>query len=163
MGDEPRAVPGPRQQQGRRAPSASPPRSASARTRAGSNDAGWPNITSEGVSCRAPGVTGIADPTGITTASGLKIDAASRRVHLGDREIALTAKEFDVLAVLASHHDKVVPRETLMNEVWDQNWYGSTKTLDVTIGRLRSKLEAAAAGEKVVAIRGVGFRLETGV
>ena len=104
----------------------------------------------------------VQDGTTVTTASGLKIDAASRRVHLGDREVALTAKEFDVLAVLASHHDKVVPRETLMNQVWDQNWYGSTKTLDVTIGRLRSKLEAADAGEKVVAIRGVGFRLETG-
>jgi DNA-binding response OmpR family regulator len=104
----------------------------------------------------------VPDDSTVTTASGLKIDAASRRVHLGDREIALTAKEFDVLAVLANSHDKVVPRETLMNEVWDQNWYGSTKTLDVTIGRLRSKLEAAAAGEKVVAIRGVGFRLETG-
>ncbi|MET0768238.1 MAG: response regulator transcription factor [Aeromicrobium sp.] len=102
------------------------------------------------------------DGTTVTTASGLKIDAASRRVHLGERELALTAKEFDVLAVLASHHDKVVPRETLMNQVWDQNWYGSTKTLDVTIGRLRSKLEAAEAGERVVAIRGVGFRLETG-
>ena len=102
------------------------------------------------------------DDTTVTTASGLKIDAGSRRVHLEDREIALTAKEFDVLAVLASNHDKVVPRETLMNQVWDQNWYGSTKTLDVTIGRLRSKLEAAQAGERVVAIRGVGFRLETG-
>ena len=102
------------------------------------------------------------DATTVTTASGLTIDAASRRVHLGERELALTAKEFDVLAVLASHHDKVVPRETLMNQVWDQNWYGSTKTLDVTIGRLRSKLEAADAGERVVAIRGVGFRLETG-
>lgn len=102
------------------------------------------------------------DDTTVTTSSGLKIDAASRRVHLGDKEIALTAKEFDVLAVLASNHDKVVPRETLMNQVWDQNWYGSTKTLDVTIGRLRSKLEAAEAGERVVAIRGVGFRLETG-
>jgi len=111
---------------------------------------------------RRSGSAPAPDDTTVTTSSGLKIDAASRRVHLGDREIALTAKEFDVLAVLANSHDKVVPRETLMNEVWDQNWYGSTKTLDVTIGRLRSKLEAAAAGEKVVAIRGVGFRLETG-
>ena len=102
---------------------------------------------------------GSSDTT-VTTASGLKIDAASRRVHLGDREIALTAKEFDVLAVLASHHDKVVPRETLMNEVWDQNWYGSTKTLDVTIGRLRAKLEGSEVGERIVAVRGVGFRLE---
>jgi DNA-binding response OmpR family regulator len=102
------------------------------------------------------------EPGVVTTASGLRIDAAARRVHLGDRELALTAKEFDVLAVLAAQHDKVVPRETLMNQVWDRNWYGSTKTLDVTIGRLRSKLEAADAGERVVAIRGVGFRLETG-
>ena len=111
---------------------------------------------------RRSGAPSAQDDTTVTTASGLRIDAASRRVHLNEREIALTAKEFDVLAVLASNHDKVVPRETLMNQVWDQNWYGSTKTLDVTIGRLRSKLEAADAGEKVVAIRGVGFRLETG-
>ena len=111
---------------------------------------------------RRSGTPSATDDTTVTTSSGLRIDAASRRVHLNEREIALTAKEFDVLAVLASNHDKVVPRETLMNQVWDQNWYGSTKTLDVTIGRLRSKLEAADAGEKVVAIRGVGFRLETG-
>jgi DNA-binding response OmpR family regulator len=111
---------------------------------------------------RRSGTPAAQDDTTVTTASGLRIDAGSRRVHLNEREIALTAKEFDVLAVLASNHDKVVPRETLMNQVWDQNWYGSTKTLDVTIGRLRSKLEAAEAGEKVVAIRGVGFRLETG-
>jgi DNA-binding response OmpR family regulator len=48
----------------------------------------------------------------------------------------------------------------LMAEVWDENWYGSTKTLDVTVGRLRQKLEAAGVQEKVVAVRGVGFRLE---
>jgi DNA-binding response OmpR family regulator len=102
------------------------------------------------------------ETTSVTTASGLTIDAASRRVQLGEREIALTAKEFDVLAVLATHHDKVVPRETLMNQVWDQNWYGSTKTLDVTIGRLRQKLESVGVTDRVVAVRGVGFRLEGG-
>jgi DNA-binding response OmpR family regulator len=48
-----------------------------------------------------------------------------------------------------------------MSEVWDENWFGSTKTLDVTIGRLRSKLEEAGASDRVVAIRGVGFRLES--
>jgi DNA-binding response OmpR family regulator len=47
-----------------------------------------------------------------------------------------------------------------MNEVWDENWYGSTKTLDVTVGRLRTKLEAAGLPERIVAVRGVGFRLE---
>ena len=103
-----------------------------------------------------------AEETSLVTASGLKIDVPSRRVMLGGAEIALTAKEFDVLALLAAHRDHVVSRDTLMNQVWDENWFGSTKTLDVTIGRLRGKLEAAGALERVVAIRGVGFRLETG-
>lgn len=104
----------------------------------------------------------VGEATSVTTSSGLRIDAASRRVQLDGVEIALTAKEFDVLALLASHLDKVVPRDVLMNQVWDENWFGSTKTLDVTIGRLRSKLESAGVVERVVAIRGVGFRLETG-
>lgn len=104
----------------------------------------------------------VGETTSVTTSSGLRVDAASRRVQLEGVEIALTAKEFDVLALLASHMDKVVPRDVLMNQVWDENWFGSTKTLDVTIGRLRSKLESAGVEERVVAIRGVGFRLETG-
>ena len=93
--------------------------------------------------------------------SGLRIDEGARRVRQADREIALTTKEFDVLALLASRSDQVVSREHLMSQVWDQNWFGSTKTLDVTIGRLRQKLEDAGASERVVAVRGVGFRLES--
>ncbi len=93
--------------------------------------------------------------------TGLRIDEGARRVRLDDREIALTTKEFDVLALLASERDQVVSREQLMSDVWDQNWFGSTKTLDVTIGRLRQKLEDAGATDRVVAVRGVGFRLES--
>ena len=103
---------------------------------------------------------GVGATTSVTTSSGLTIDPSSRRVQRDGAEIALTAKEFDVLALLASQIDKVVPREVLMNQVWHENWFGSTKTLDVTIGRLRTKLEAAGVVERVVAIRGVGFRLE---
>lgn len=95
------------------------------------------------------------------TATGLRIDTDARRVTIEQSEVALTAKEFDVLALLAASRDKVVSREQLMSEVWDENWFGSTKTLDVTIGRLRTKLETAGVVERVVAIRGVGFRLET--
>ncbi len=94
--------------------------------------------------------------------NGLRIDTDARRVTLNETEVALTVKEFDVLALLATARDKVVSREHLMSEVWDENWFGSTKTLDVTIGRLRSKLEEAGARDRVVAIRGVGFRLEGG-
>ncbi len=91
---------------------------------------------------------------------GLRLDIEARRVYAGDDEIKLTSKEFDVLTVLEAHRDKVVPRGRLMSEVWDENWYGSTKTLDVTIGRLRHKLEEAGLPDRVVAVRGVGFRLE---
>jgi DNA-binding response OmpR family regulator len=90
----------------------------------------------------------------------LRIDVAARRVYAGDEEVPLTGKEFDVLSILAAHRDKVVSRTTLMADVWDENWFGSTKTLDVTIGRLRQKLEGVGVTERVVAVRGVGFRLE---
>ena len=62
-----------------------------------------------------------------------------------------------VYQVTESGHEEF---ERLMSEVWDPNWFGSTKTLDVTIGRLRTKLEQAGLPDRVVSIRGVGFRLE---
>jgi DNA-binding response OmpR family regulator len=96
----------------------------------------------------------------IRNGTTLRVDVEARRVYAGDAEIKLTSKEFDVLTVLEAHRDKVVPRGRLMSEVWDENWYGSTKTLDVTIGRLRHKLEDAGLPDRVVAVRGVGFRLE---
>jgi len=105
--------------------------------------------------------TGSAATDG-TPGQGLRIDVAARRVHAGEDEVPLTGKEFDVLNILAANRDKVVSRGRLMADVWDENWYGSTKTLDVTIGRLRQKLESVGATERVVAVRGVGFRLEGG-
>ena len=104
--------------------------------------------------------TRVHDHTSRADASALRLDVDARRVYAGDSEIKLTGKEFDVLSVLEAHRDKVVPRGRLMSEVWDENWYGSTKTLDVTIGRLRQKLEQAGLPDRVVAVRGVGFRLE---
>ena len=93
---------------------------------------------------------------------GLRIDVDARRVYAGDEEVPLTGKEFEVLNILAANRDKVVSRGRLMADVWDENWYGSTKTLDVTIGRLRQKLESVGVTDRVVAVRGVGFRLEGG-
>jgi DNA-binding response OmpR family regulator len=91
----------------------------------------------------------------------LQIDVDAHRVHVGEKEVALTGKEFDVLALLAANRDKVVSRAQLMAEVWSEGWYGSTKTLDVTIGRLRQKLEQVGPADRVVTVRGVGFRLES--
>ena len=92
----------------------------------------------------------------------LRVNAAARLVFVGDQELTLTTKEFDVLALLDSDRGAVVTRERLMAEVWDENWFGSTKTLDVTMGRLRAKLEEAGARAEVVTVRGVGFRLVDG-
>jgi DNA-binding response OmpR family regulator len=104
--------------------------------------------------------SGSAGGASVAHGRALHVDVEAHRVYVGDSEVPLTGKEFDVLTVLAAHRDKVVSRAQLMSEVWSEGWYGSTKTLDVTIGRLRQKLEKVSAGEKVVTVRGVGFRLE---
>ncbi|MFC6852801.1 response regulator transcription factor [Aquipuribacter hungaricus] len=68
----------------------------------------------------------------------LRVDLGARRVFLAGEEVQLTVKEFDLLAVLHREDGRVVTREQLMDEVWDENWFGSTKTLDVTVARLRA-------------------------
>ncbi len=91
---------------------------------------------------------------------GLRIDTRGRRVWVGDNELSVTAKEFDLLALLDAEPGSVLTRETLMDQVWDENWYGSTKTLDATVGRLRQKFEDSEVPARIVTVRGVGFRLE---
>ena len=95
----------------------------------------------------------------------LEVDTAARRVRLGGREIALRAKEFDLLARLASAAGSAVSRTDLMNDVWDENWFGSTKTLDVHLSALRRKLtdtarEQGTPAPEIVTLRGRGYRLE---
>ena len=86
----------------------------------------------------------------------LRIDRRGRRVHLDGAEVELAPKEFDLLAFLAEEPGAVFTREQIMEAVWDENWFGPTKTLDVHVGTLRRKLGDAASLETV---RGVGFRL----
>ena len=84
----------------------------------------------------------------------------ARRVWVADAEIELTRKEFDLLARLARDAGRVVTRETLMSDVWDLNWFGSTKTLDVHVAWLRRKLRDDLARPSFIhTVRGVGFRL----
>lgn len=94
--------------------------------------------------------------------NGLVVDVQSRTAVSGGVSLPLTAKEFDVLALLVANRRAVVTREHLMDSVWDSNWFGSTKTLDVTIGRLRQKLDEAGSTAQVVTLRGVGFRIDDG-
>ncbi|MQA81484.1 MAG: response regulator [Streptosporangiales bacterium] len=92
---------------------------------------------------------------------GVRIDVDSRRAWLGEEELSLTTKEFDLLRVLVREAGKVVSREQLMHEVWDAKWWGSTKTLDMHISWLRRKLGDEAADPQFIAtVRGVGFRFE---
>lgn len=90
----------------------------------------------------------------------LAIDLGARRVWQGGQELELTRKEFDLLVRLAQDAGRVVSRESLMADVWDINWFGSTKTLDVHIALLRRKLgDDPAAPTYIHTARGVGFRL----
>jgi two-component system response regulator RegX3 len=89
----------------------------------------------------------------------LHVDLAARRVTLKDEELALSRKEFDLLAELVRNAGRVVTREALMDRVWDENWFGSTKTLDVHVRWLRGKLgETAENAHYLQTVRGVGFR-----
>jgi two-component system, OmpR family, response regulator RegX3 len=89
----------------------------------------------------------------------LHVDLAARRATLKDEELALSRKEFDLLAELVRNAGRVVTREALMDRVWDENWFGSTKTLDVHVRWLRGKLgETAENAHYLQTVRGVGFR-----
>ena len=101
-----------------------------------------------------PAVAGGAS-TGPIRVRDLTVDLRARRATLHDTELELSRKEFDLLAELVAHAGEVVRREDLMSRVWDVNWFGSTKTLDVHMGWLRRKLGDPTY---VDTVRGVGFR-----
>jgi two-component system, OmpR family, response regulator RegX3 len=93
------------------------------------------------------------------TVDDLHVDLAARRATLSGEELALSRKEFDLLAELMRNAGRVVTREALMDRVWDENWFGSTKTLDVHVRWLRGKLgETAENAHYLQTVRGVGFR-----
>lgn len=115
---------------------------------------------------RGPSVAGAP---AVRRVGNLTVDTASRRAWVGTRELVLRAKEFDLLARLTAEPDVAVSRETLMSDVWDEHWYGSTKTLDVHVAAVRRKLADAAVdssdgdgGPRLVTLRGRGYRLQTG-
>ena len=89
------------------------------------------------------------------------VDVAARRASIGGDELELSPKEFDLLALLVREAGRVVTRERIMAEVWDENWFGSTKTLDMHVSWLRRKLGDEADNPRhLVTVRGVGLRFE---
>ncbi len=95
-------------------------------------------------------------PVSVVEVGALTVDRRTRRVTVDDDLVALTPKEFDLLALLADDAGAVRPRQELLENVWDPHWYGPTKTLDVHVASLRKKLGDPGWIETV---RGVGFRL----
>ena len=93
---------------------------------------------------------------GVLRVGVLEIDLRARRAALAGRDLALTTKELDLLAVLASEPGTVVPRERLLREVWNTEWFGPTKTVDVHVASLRRKL---GDPRWIETVRGVGHRL----
>lgn len=88
----------------------------------------------------------------------MKIDCESRRVTIGEKEVNLTAKEFDLLELLAMNPNKVYSRENLLNIVWGYEYPGDARTVDVHIRRLREKVEANPSDPKYVYTKwGVGY------
>lgn len=97
----------------------------------------------------------------------LVVDEATRRAWLGDSELVLRAKEFDLLARLVREPGVAVSRAALMADVWDEHWYGSTKTLDVHVASVRRALEQGSGGAGstvqtpvVETLRGFGYRVD---
>ena len=89
----------------------------------------------------------------------LSLDTARHEARLGDERLELSRKEFELLRVLMESAGSVLTREALIDEVWDMNWFGSTKTLDVHISGLRRKLGDDPKEPRYIhTVRGVGFR-----
>jgi two-component system, OmpR family, response regulator RegX3 len=100
--------------------------------------------------------SGPAEPV---TVGELTVDFQARRATLAGEELELSRKEFDLLAELIRNAGRVVTRDDLMDRVWDENWFGSTKTLDTHVGWLRRKLgDDTSAPRYLHTVRGVGFR-----
>jgi DNA-binding response OmpR family regulator len=89
----------------------------------------------------------------------LEIDPAARSVRVGDREMELTQREFDLLLFLARHPGQVFSRDQLMDRVWQFSFYTDTTTVTVHIRRLRSKIEPQPSKpEWIETVWGVGYR-----
>ena len=101
---------------------------------------------------------------GVQQIGAIELDPSARTVTLDGEPLELTRKEFDLLSLLMGQAGTVVSRERLIDEVWDVNWFGSTKTLDVHVSGLRKKLGDDSSDPRYLhTVRGVGFRFARAV
>jgi two-component system response regulator RegX3 len=98
---------------------------------------------------------------GVIQVGDVALDPDEHRVSVGGSAVSLPLKEFELLHLLLANAGRVLPRETLIDRVWGNDYVGDTKTLDVHVKRLRSKIEAdPAMPTRIVTIRGLGYKYE---
>jgi two-component system, OmpR family, response regulator RegX3 len=91
----------------------------------------------------------------------VRLDAGRHEVYVSGAPVALPLKEFELLEILMTNAGRVLTRDVLIDRIWGPNYFGDTKTLDVHVKRLRSKIEADPANpNRIVTVRGVGYRYE---
>ncbi|MBR0574837.1 response regulator transcription factor [Proteiniclasticum sp. BAD-10] len=94
----------------------------------------------------------------VQTFGQISLSSLSQRVFLGEEELSLSKKEFELLELLATHEDIVLSRETIIEKVWGYDYEGDLRTIDTSIKRLREKLGPAA--EYIETVRGFGYRFK---
>jgi len=100
------------------------------------------------------------DDRSVIAVGSLRVDLGAHRAWVDDTELILRVKEFELLTALARDAGTALTRERLMSEVWDEYWFGSTKTLDVHISMVRRKLAEHAGAPRIETVRNYGYRLE---
>lgn len=98
-------------------------------------------------------------PESIDHVADVRLDLGARRVWAGETEVALTRKEFDLLSTLVDADGDAVSRESLMESIWDTSWVGASRTLDVHVSALRTKL---GRPQLIETVRGIGYRINPG-
>ena len=110
---------------------------------------------------RAPRTEDEGSTGGVLEVGDVRLDAERHEVTIRGEHVALPLKEFDLLEILLDNAGRVLTRDTLIDRVWGSDYVGDTKTLDVHIKRLRSKLEKdPSQPQRIVTIRGLGYRYE---
>ena len=102
-----------------------------------------------------------ADPATVLNAGDLQLNLSSHSASLGEKTLALKPKEFSLLALLMSSHNRVFTRDQILERIWGFDWVGDNRTVDVHVRRLREKVETdPSEPTRIVTVRGVGYRFE---
>jgi two-component system response regulator RegX3 len=110
---------------------------------------------------RVPTADDIGDHPDVVEVGDVRLDAGRHEVYVRGAPVPLPLKEFELLELLMENAGRVLTRDVLIDRIWGPNYYGDTKTLDVHVKRLRSKIEDdPASPRRLVTVRGVGYRYE---